>query len=488
MKTLGYVALVATLMAGQSTLAHRELPLGLDNNGQCVGDADGNATVQIHEIIQAINNALGGCARRPVTIEFRAMLGDQPFACGTAYGDIGTAHAQFIPSDWRFYVHDVRLVTADGREVAVELEQDGLWQYQNVALLDFENGAGPCAAAGNAATNTTVRGTVPAGVYTGAKFKLGLPFSLNHGDASTAPSPLNVTALFWSWQSGYKFVRVDTADDKYRIHLGSTGCESPGPSRPPTSCSAPNRASVALRGFDPDADVIIADLKALLQDSNVDSNQSETPPGCMSGPTDGDCAPVFAGFGLSFPGGQPVAGQRFFRSAAKHSDTELEHVELRVGSSVENGGMLVAHPEFDPGEPIPLPFAECLGGSGEKCDGGTRLFSAVNPGFEALEKSQPDESLYVLAEGTEITLALVGADPELSFRLNDTTLDVDHPAVLGSGTEFHADLVSQLALPGSNEPSGTFSASFKLTTSAAAYAHSEPFVLHFAPRDSDDHQ
>src|SRR5690606_39726454 len=72
-------------------------------------------------------------------------------------------------------------------------------------------------------------------------------FALNHLDASTAPSPLNFTAMFWSWQSGYKFLRVDTADDTFRVHLGSTGCSSPGPSRPPTSCSAPNRRSEERR-------------------------------------------------------------------------------------------------------------------------------------------------------------------------------------------------------------------------------------------------
>ncbi len=34
--------------------------------------------------------------------------------------------------------------------------------------------------------------------------------------------------MFWSWQLGYKFLRVDTADDEFRIHLGSTGCQSDG--------------------------------------------------------------------------------------------------------------------------------------------------------------------------------------------------------------------------------------------------------------------
>lgn len=386
-------------------------------------------------------------------------------------------------------MHDVRLVAPDGTEVPVELEQDGLWQYQNVALLDFENGDGPCAASGNAVTNTAVRGSVPAGVYTGVSFTLSLPFELNHGEQSTAPPPLDSSAMFWSWQSGYKFIRVDTADDRYRIHLGSTGCESPGPSRPPTSCAAPNRASVALRGFDPERDVIIADLKALLAESDVDANEPETPPGCMSGPTDDDCAPLFAGFGLSFPGGQPIHGQRFFRAAARHDDAEPEHVEVRVGPSAAGGGALVAHPEFDLGAAIPLFFAECLGGTGDDCTGGTRLFTAVNPGFESLAESEPGESLYTLADGTEIALELIGLDPpdsNLSFQIGETTLGVGGRAVLGSnGADLHADVESRLALPGGGEPSGTCSATFQLTTPSAAYTSSEPVTLRFMPRDSD---
>ena len=34
---------------------------GFDSNGQCVGDADGDGTVAINEIIIAVNNALSQC-------------------------------------------------------------------------------------------------------------------------------------------------------------------------------------------------------------------------------------------------------------------------------------------------------------------------------------------------------------------------------------------------------------------------------------------
>ncbi len=82
--------------------------------------------------------------------------------------------------------------------VVVALEQDGVWQHEDVALLDFENKAGACAN-GTVELNTSVRGTVPAGTRSsGLRFKLGVPFALNHANAATAPSPLNLTAMFWN--------------------------------------------------------------------------------------------------------------------------------------------------------------------------------------------------------------------------------------------------------------------------------------------------
>ncbi|MDX2170158.1 MAG: MbnP family protein, partial [Deltaproteobacteria bacterium] len=149
----------ALMLLSAAALAHVDVP-GLDVNGQCVGDANGDSAVAINEIIQAVNNALDGCADLPVAIQFKAMVGDQAFACGTAYSGIGTANSQIVPADFRFYVSNLRLVSRTGAEVPVALEQDGIWQYQNVALLDFEDGSGPCAN-GNTATNSVVKGTVP---------------------------------------------------------------------------------------------------------------------------------------------------------------------------------------------------------------------------------------------------------------------------------------------------------------------------------------
>src|SRR5262245_52954669 len=131
------------LLSTAPALAHVDVA-GLDLNGQCVGDADGNAEVKVNELVTAVNNSLNGCARLPITLNFRGMVGNQEFACGTVYEGLGTGSSQYIPADFRFYVSNLKLVTVGGEEVPLELESDGIWQLveddQGVALIDFETG------------------------------------------------------------------------------------------------------------------------------------------------------------------------------------------------------------------------------------------------------------------------------------------------------------------------------------------------------------
>ncbi|GBD27080.1 hypothetical protein HRbin30_02424 [bacterium HR30] len=283
-----------------------------DHRGQCVGDRNGDGQVTIDELVAGVNNILDGCGYTPVEIRFAGHVGDEPFHCGATYPNVGRNLGEFTPSDFRFYISNIRLITPDDREIPVLLEQDGMWQLEDIALLDFENKTSPCVN-GTVQTNDTVRGRVAPGTYNGIRFVLGVPFRRNHGDASVAPAPLSLTAMFWSWQAGYKFLRVDTALDGYRIHVGSTGCYYAQPGVV-GGCARPNRADIVLRPFSPQDDVIVADLAALLADSDLGQNEEGTPPGCMSDPGDDDCDALFRNLGVDFASGQPVAAlQRFFR-------------------------------------------------------------------------------------------------------------------------------------------------------------------------------
>jgi len=489
MRGLALTLLLIGAFAARPALAHVNVP-GLDVNGQCVGDADSDATVAINELITAVNNALNGCARLPVTLNFRGMIGDQPFACGTIFNNVGSGASEFIASDFRFYISNVRLLTVGGSEVPVELEDDGVWQYtdpdshKSVALLDFETGPGNGCPEGNTATNTAVHGTVPAGVYTGVRFDLGVPFELDHLDVSTARSPLNFTAMYWSWNQGYKFLRIDTGDGKFLFHLGSSGCDGATPSRPPTTCSRPNLPTITLPSFNITHSVVVADIAALLADSNIDVNQPGTVPGCQSDADDQDCVPLFHNLGLNFPEGTVgTTPQKLFSVGLP---AEEEHVEVKIASSADGSGQLIAHPEFDVTQPIPLPFAECLGGTGDECTGGTRIFSAANPGFEPIGEAEPGESLFKLADGVPVTLELTVLSDGLTFRSGDQVLDhVGATLVLGTTPDFHVDLEAQLTLPGGGEPSGTFEAGFKVTTTSSQYQSSDPIRVKFTPADTE---
>lgn len=269
-------------------------------------------------------------AQQPVTLRFDARVGNDAFACGRTY--VSASNVAFAVEDFRFYIHDAQLLKADGGAVAITLEQDGKWQRDNAALLDFEDKTGACGN-GTAETRSEVRGTVPAGEYRGVRFTLGLPFALNHQDATIAQAPFSVTSLFWNWRGGYKFARIDlaakTSDGRpnpFPIHLGSTLCTAAGEGvvagqggghgggagmmTPPTICANPNRVTVEFDGFNPARDRIVADLGALIKGADIRANHGDMP-GCMSAPNDNDCVAIMKNFGIAFRG---VPGeQAFFR-------------------------------------------------------------------------------------------------------------------------------------------------------------------------------
>jgi uncharacterized repeat protein (TIGR04052 family) len=307
---------VATLVTG-ATLAGWLHGCGDDDRAHDAGVIDAGPGIDAGDLDAGDEDAGGidGGDTIPVSLQFAARIGDADFACGDSY-TLGTADTELTGADFRFYISEVRLVTSDGAEVPVTLDDDGMFQQGDVALLDFEDGSGPCAS-GNSAMRSEVTGTVPAGSYEELRFTLGVPFALNHSDAATAEPPLNVSGMFWVWQGGRKFLRIDLAGETpYNVHLGSTVCMSSGPTAPPTeACGRPNRATVQLEGFDLESSVILADLETLVMDADLTANTAASPPGCQSFPSDAeDCGPIFPRLGVDYETGMPTSSaQSFFR-------------------------------------------------------------------------------------------------------------------------------------------------------------------------------
>ncbi|NJP08036.1 MAG: metallo-mystery pair system four-Cys motif protein, partial [Chloroflexaceae bacterium] len=93
------------------------------------------------------------------------MVGDEMALCGETYAGIGADEAAISFNDFRFYVSNIQLLTAEGDAMPFQLAQDGMWQVEDVALLDFENGEAGCSEIGNAALNGEVIGMAPSGEY-----------------------------------------------------------------------------------------------------------------------------------------------------------------------------------------------------------------------------------------------------------------------------------------------------------------------------------
>ena len=58
--------------------------------------------------------AIDAPTTQPVTLAFAAEVGGAAFACGQSYSGIGTTSATYVGTDFRFYVHDVRLTGPGG--------------------------------------------------------------------------------------------------------------------------------------------------------------------------------------------------------------------------------------------------------------------------------------------------------------------------------------------------------------------------------------
>jgi uncharacterized repeat protein (TIGR04052 family) len=248
------------------------------------------------------------------------------YACASGGDD--SVHVQFglingidevgTVRDLRFYVSDVELLDEAGRAYPVSLRSDDQWQSDRVALIDMvgEN------------SNTSISGNVaddafPGAELSGIRFTLGVPFELNHANPMTAAAPLNRGDLFWSWQSGYKFLRVDLADTahEWSFHLGSTGCVSASALRAPESpCAQPNRVRVELRGFDPTREPVLVRADELFRSMHAPGSATCT----GSYAHDRACADVYSKTGLRSLDGQCETGcssQRLF-SAPEERDVE----------------------------------------------------------------------------------------------------------------------------------------------------------------------
>jgi uncharacterized repeat protein (TIGR04052 family) len=235
------------------------------------------------------------------SLTVHAVVGDENFSCQSTYEGLGLSESTVAFRDLRLYVHDLQAIDEAGHAHDLEVPDDGKWQYDGIVLLDFTDGSCHCAntsSVSNQKIEFRLPRRSPQGYHwRGLAMAIGVPVDHNHRDMSTAPAPLNMPAMFWSWNAGYKFLRLDMAvddDDTHRLHLGSTKCAADDPDRG-ERCQYPNRIPVAVDQLDFDDLHLRFDLATLVAETDL----SDGAAGCMSEGDDPDCAGFFEVLGVN---------------------------------------------------------------------------------------------------------------------------------------------------------------------------------------------
>jgi uncharacterized repeat protein (TIGR04052 family) len=240
-------------------------------------------------------------------------------------------------ADLRFYISNVKLIDGSGNPVPVFLDKSAN-QEKGVALLDFGhmatvNGTTACTTTYNA----QIVGKIKPGTYTGLSMTLGVPVKaadgvsrMNHSNQAATvgvATPLQNTAMAWSWQSGRKFTKIEfvptvpftkpsasnlaATATNWNVHIGSTGCTgNPNPATGgvagiETVCTNPNRLDMTFGSFNTSSNTVVLDIAQLFKKADLTFDAGSSA-GCMSGGTDPECAPIFNVLGLSMSTGLTV--------------------------------------------------------------------------------------------------------------------------------------------------------------------------------------
>jgi hypothetical protein len=192
----------------------------------------------------------------------------------------------------------------------------------------------------------------------------------------------------------------------------------------------------------------------------------------------------------------PVPVDTPIPTATPDDGDDHEHRELEIGSTEDGAGHLAA--EFDFDEAIALFFNECFGGEGDECEGGTVLYSVVNPGFVAFGGDdhedeaetagmEHEDEIYPLDPGTQISIEVIAIDEGLSMRFEDQVLENPGDTyILGETPDFHGDAETFLLLP-HDEEGNDFHLTFRLRAGTSPYEISDDLTLRFFPEEGNEH-
>lgn len=144
-----------------------------------------------------------------IPVSVRPMINGETFQTGVPYQNLQGRNFQF--DGFSIYLSEISLIDDAGN--TVELCSPD--QEEPVWLFDFGRGEvyGSTGSLGSDGALSTGNLIVPSGTYTGASFTFGVPASLN-GDFDpvtyATEHPLSEQrGAFWTWNSGYIFLKID---------------------------------------------------------------------------------------------------------------------------------------------------------------------------------------------------------------------------------------------------------------------------------------
>jgi uncharacterized repeat protein (TIGR04052 family) len=194
----------------------------------------------------------------------------------------------------QFYINTVEYQQTQGKWLTWPMKTNA-YQSSNVALLGDH-----CETQGKSNANWVIEfaSSVEFNKNTKVRFTLGVPYELNHLNPLTQKSPLNDSSMFWVWQSGHKFLRLEmiTKNDDWLFHLGSMGCKAQSAMRSPKApCLYPNTTTFEIT-MDSSTKInnrIIFDLEKLIKGIKLINSNN-----CQSNVDNPSCQQLFKNIAL----------------------------------------------------------------------------------------------------------------------------------------------------------------------------------------------
>ena len=219
-----------------------------------------------------MSTALGGCDFSPQSnqkMKVQLLWQDNKLNCDNTF-IAGTEGKTWFIEQFQFFIGDVEFKSESSGWHKVKLIENP-YQTGNSVLLGKNCRETSQEINSDDSKNWTVE-FEPNEHFTQSsaiRFTVGLPFEVNHLNPISQKSPLNLPSMFWVWQTGHKFIRLELASNnqQWLFHLGSTGCSSASVLRAPTqACRYPNTVNVELPILEQQSNNLVlgVDLSVLL--------------------------------------------------------------------------------------------------------------------------------------------------------------------------------------------------------------------------------